>query len=239
MQITSTRGNSVLSSLWALLPSQCAVCRSWPAARICMACVGRFASLRHRCRTCAMPVAVGVSQCGDCLLHPSALDACDAALDYSYPWADLIAQFKFAPCDPGWAAHLGQLLRRAPLAKQFIQEADLVLPIPLSRERLAERGFNQALLLARRSGADEKIRTDLLLRVLHTPAQSQLTRAQRLRNLRASFAVDPLKAAEIKGRRVLLIDDVMTTGATLQTAALRLKQAGAAEVRALVLARTA
>ena len=93
--------------------------------------------------------------------------------------------------------------------------------------------------MSRRSGADEKIRTDLLLRVLHTPAQSQLTRAQRLRNLRASFAVDPPKTSEIKDRRVLLIDDVTTTGATLQTAALRLKQAGAAEVRALVLARTA
>ena len=186
-----------------------------------------------------MPVAEGVSQCGDCLLHPPALDACGAALDYRYPWAELIAQFKFTPCDPGWAAHLGQLMRRAPLASPFIHEADLVLPIPLSRERLAERGFNQALLLARRLGATEKICTDLLLRVLHTPAQSQLTRAQRLRNLRASFAVDPLKAAEIKGRRVLLVDDVMTTGATLQTAALRLKQAGAAEVRALVLARTA
>ena len=239
MQITSTIGNSVLRALQRLLPSQCAVCHGWPAARICMACVGRFASLRHRCRTCAMPVAEGVSQCGDCLLHPPALDACGAALDYRYPWAELIAQFKFTPCDPGWAAHLGQLMRRAPLASPFIHEADLVLPIPLSRERLAERGFNQALLLARRLGATEKICTDLLLRVLHTPAQSQLTRTQRLRNLRDSFAIDPLKTAEIKGRCVLLVDDVMTTGATLQTAALRLKQAGAAEVRALVLARTA
>ena len=182
-----------------------------------------------------MPVAEGVSQCGDCLLHPPALDACGAALDYRYPWAELIAQFKFAPCDPGWAAHLWQLLRRAPQAKQFIHEADLVLPIPLSRERLAERGFNQALLLARRLGATEKICTDLLLRVLHTPAQSQLTRAQRLRNLRASFAVDPLKAVEIKGRRVLLVDDVMTAGTAVREVIPKLKAEADVEVVGLVL----
>ena len=181
----------------------------------------------------------GVSQCGACLLRPSALDACSAALDYAYPWADLIAQFKFAPFDPGWATHLAELMHRAPQAEQFIGEADIVSPIPLSRERLAERGFNQSLLLARRLGAGRKIQCDLLLRVLHTPAQSQLTREQRLRNLRASFAVDPLQTPRLRGRRVLLIDDVMTTGATLQTAASLLKKSGAFEVRALVLARTA
>ncbi|MBF5003018.1 ComF family protein [Diaphorobacter caeni] len=242
MHITSENGNSAptrLSRLWSLLPSQCAVCRSWPAARICMACVGRYVPLHHRCRTCALPVAAEVVHCGECLLHPPALDACCAALDYAYPWADLIAQFKFAPGDPGWAADLGRLLRRAAQAARFIHDAELVVPVPLSRERLAERGFNQSLLLARQLDAKDKVRSDLLLRVVHTPAQSQLSRAQRLRNLRASFAVDPLRAHLLHSRRVLLVDDVMTTGATLHTAALALRRAGAAEVRALVLARTA
>ncbi|QIL83480.1 ComF family protein [Diaphorobacter sp. HDW4A] len=246
MHITSENGNSALQRLrrhlrhiFSLLPSQCAVCHGWPAARICMACVGRFVPLRHRCRTCALPVAAGVSQCGECLLHPPALDACCAALDYAYPWADLIAQFKFPPCDPGWAADLGRLLTCAAQAAPFVHEAELVIPVPLSLERLTERGFNQSLLLARQLNTRDKIRSDLLLRVIHSPAQSQLSRAQRLRNLRASFAVDPLRAHQLRGRRVLLVDDVMTTGATLHTAALALRRAGAAEVRALVLARTA
>ena len=120
----------------------------------------------------------------------------------------------------------------------MIDHADLILPIPLSRERLAERGFNQALLLARATKGSSKIRADILLRTQHTSAQSGLTREQRLRNLRRSFAVNPLLQPMLKGRSVLLVDDVMTTGATLQTAAQCALRAGALEVCALVLART-
>lgn len=219
------------------VPSQCAVCHAWPATRLCGDCVARFALPRPRCRTCALPLPGGVAQCGRCVRHPPPLDACFAAVDYGYPWAGLLAEFKFQN-DPGWAEPLAARLRAAPGVAQALQQADWLLPIPLSGERLRERGFNQALLLARRLDR-ARTRGDWLLRLHATPAQASLTRAQRLRNLRGAFALEPLAAAQVEGRRVVLLDDVMTTGATLQTAALVLRQAGAAHITGLVLARTA
>ncbi len=218
------------------LPSQCAVCHAWPAQRLCHACTARFAPPQLRCTTCAMPLAQQQQQCGACLHQPPPLDACIAAVTYGYPWSSAIAQFKFQG-DPGWASALAALLRSTPDVAPALAAADWVLPIPLSRQRLQERGFNQALLLARQL-APGKTSARLLLRIQHTTEQSQLTRAQRLGNLHAAFAVEPLRQHALQGKTVVLIDDVMTTGATLHTAALALRQAGAAHVTALVVART-
>lgn len=218
------------------LPSQCAVCHAWPAQRLCLACTARFGAPQLRCSTCAMPLAHQQPQCGACLHQPPPLDACIAAVTYGYPWSSAIAQFKFQG-DPGWASALAALLRSTPDVAPALAGADWVLPIPLSRQRLQERGFNQALLLARQL-APGKTSAHLLLRIQHTTEQSQLTRAQRLGNLQAAFAVEPLRQHALQGKKVVLIDDVMTTGATLHTAALALRQAGAAHVTALVVART-
>ena len=147
-----------------------------------------------------------------------------------------MAQYKFQ-ADPAWATTLARLLQSTPWAEPLVDAADWVLPIPLSVQRLRERGFNQALLLAR-ALAPDKTDATLLLRLHDTQAQSSLGRAQRLRNLQGALAVDPLRASTLQGRSVLLVDDVMTTGATLQAAALVLRQAGACAVSALVFART-
>jgi ComF family protein len=159
-----------------------------------------------------------------------------AAVDYAYPWAGIVGQYKFQ-ADPAWAPTLARLLHSTPWAEPLMDAADWVLPIPLSAHRLRERGFNQALLLARIL-APAKTDATLLLRLHDTQAQSNLGRAQRLRNLQGALAVDPLRVAALQGRSVLLVDDVMTTGATLQAAALALRQAGASTVSALVFART-
>jgi ComF family protein len=129
------------------------------------------------------------------------------------------------------------LMLNAPWVEDTVAQADCVLPIPLSAERLAERGYNQSLLLARQLAAT-KTEAQLLLRTRHTPAQRTLPRAQRLANLTGAFAVDPLRTAEVRGKRVVLVDDVMTSGASLHTAAQALREAGARHISAVVLART-
>ena len=225
-----------ISQALRTVPSQCAICHAWPAQRLCDDCVRRFARQRPRCRTCALAVPEGVAHCGACLRHPNGLDACHAAVDYGYPWSGVLQAFKFRG-DPGWAGALATLLRSTPWVEPALEAAELVLPIPLAPQRLRMRGFNQAQLLAQ-ALAPARVQAGLLLRTHDTPAQSGLDRARRLHNLVRAFAVEPLRAAQLAGRQVLLVDDVMTTGATLQAAAAVLRQAGAARVTALVLART-
>ena len=220
----------------AALPSQCALCHAWPARRLCEACVARFAQPRPRCRRCALPVPTGVAECAACLREPPPLDACLAAVAYAYPWSGCLASFKFQG-EPGWARPLALLLRSAPWVEPTLEAAELVLPVPLSATRLRERGYNQALLLAR-ALAPAKTQARLLLRLRDTPPQSTLDRATRLRSVAGAFAVEPLQAAQLRGRRVLLVDDTMTSGATLHAAARALREAGATTVTGLVVART-
>jgi ComF family protein len=224
------------SSLLDRLPSQCAVCRAWPARPLCEACVARFAPPAPRCATCALPLADGPDRCGECLRHPPPLDACLAACAYAWPWPETIAAFKFRG-DAGQAAPLATLLRSAPWVEPALEQAELVLPMPLAPARLRERGFNQAHEMARHL-SPRKTDPRVLLRTRETPAQSGLTRAQRLRNLRGAFALEPLRAQAVRGRRIVLVDDVMTSGASLFAAAQVLRTGGAAHITAIVLART-
>ena len=218
------------------LPGQCAVCRAWPARPLCDGCVSRFAQPHPRCRTCALPMTVDGDRCGACLVERPPLDACHAAVTYDYPWSALITQFKFHG-QASWARAFATLMRSAPWVEPALERADHVLAMPLARERLAERGFNQALELAKHL-APGRVDATLLLRVRNTSAQSALGRKERIANVKGAFAVDPLRADELRGRHVVLVDDVMTSGASLHAAARVLHQAGAAQVTALVLART-
>ncbi|MEJ7931170.1 phosphoribosyltransferase family protein [Ramlibacter sp. AN1015] len=228
-----------LDAALSRLPARCAICHRWPARPVCDGCVARFAhAAQARCARCARPVPAGVAQCGACLREPPAVAACHCALPYAFPWAGLIARFKFQD-EPGWATPLARLMRNAPGIAQALASADLVLPMPLSPRRLAERGFNQSLELARRLAPRERLQARLLLRVRDTVPQSSLARERRHANVRGAFALDPLRPQAVAGRQVVLVDDVMTSGATLQAAAQALLAAGAAGVTAVVLARTA
>ncbi len=218
------------------LPSQCAVCRSWASARICEPCRARFAPAVPRCARCALRVPASVEVCGDCLRSPPPFDATWAALDYRFPWDGLIPSLKFHDAidlAPALAAQLADALRDAP-------RPELLLPVPLSDERLRQRGYNQSWEVARRLSARLDVPSDarLLLRVKDTPHQLSQALDRRSANVRGAFAVEPLRRAELAGRHVAVIDDVMTTGATCAEIARVLKQAGARRVDVWVLART-
>ncbi|MFO1273840.1 MAG: ComF family protein [Rubrivivax sp.] len=220
------------------LPSQCEVCRAWNGHRLCDDCVSRFGAPRPRCVACALPVPAGVERCGECLRDPPPFEHTVCAADYGFPWDRLVSAFKFdAQVDLAGplAGRLAAAVRAAgrPLP-------DLVLPVPLAPRRLAERGYNQAWELARRVARDLGLpaQADALARPLETAHQADLPRAERMRNLRAAFVVEPRARGRLAARRVALVDDVLTTGATAREATRALLAAGAAAVQVWVLART-
>jgi ComF family protein len=222
----------------AWLPSQCEVCRNWAGAALCPACVARFAAPRPRCAHCGIGLGQAAPDCGACLLEPPPFERTICVADYGFPWDRLIADFKFH----GRAELAGPLadpLTRAVRAAG-LPLPDSVLPVPTTASRLAQRGYNQAWELARRVAAALAVPASatLLLRPVDAAHQIELGRAERQRNLRSAFMVDPAQRARVQGRRFALVDDVMTTGATAHAAAEVLQRAGAAAVEVWVLART-
>lgn len=220
------------------LPSLCAICRGWGRQRLCAACVERFAAEVPRCRRCALEVPAGITCCGACLIEPPPYRATLAAVTYGYPWDRLIAAFKFhAALDlaPAFADLLLHAHRRRDGAAP-----SLLLAVPLSAERLRERGYNQAWEIARRLARALRCATDpaLLLRIKDTPHQLAFPPDRRAANVRSAFAIEPRRAAELRGRHVTLVDDVMTSGATAAEIARMLQAAGAAGVDVWVVART-
>ncbi len=185
-----------------------------------------------------MPLA-GARLCGECLRQPPAWSHAIAAADYDFPWDRLVIDFKFHG-KVELASALAQRLAGAVKTSASLPAVDIVVPIPLSASRLAERGFNQAWELARRVARILGLPADaaVLLRPLDTAHQADLPRAQRAVNLRGAFMVDPRQRLRVQGLKVALVDDVLTTGATAREAAAALLRAGAAGVQVWTLART-
>lgn len=242
----------MLSGALALLPSQCEVCRNWDTGLVCRACRERHAPPRPRCLRCGLALGTTAASCGACQIDAPPYQRTVCALDYGFPWDRLITAFKFHR-RVELATPLAALLDTAIERDAGRESAHgshptwpaLVVPVPLSPARLAERGFNQAWELARRIARRRGLPAapHTLLRVLDTPAQATLTREERRRNLRNAFA--PAAQAgrggdscRLAGLDVALVDDVMTTGATAREAAAALLRGGANSVRLWVLART-
>ena len=226
---------------WPLhLPSQCLVCRAWPCTDVlCAPCMQGFHEPAQRCIGCALALA-GLSPqrpcCGTCLKAPPLWRTAHAWVDYSFPWSQLITRWKFGQ-EAAWAQHFSRWMLLTPAISHVLQSCDLVIPIPLSAERMRERGYNPAAQIARKL-SPSRYRPQLLQRLRHTPAQSGLSREQRLRNLRHAFEVPATHRPAVAGKKIVLVDDVMTTGATFTMASLCLLQAGAAHVDVLSVART-
>lgn len=228
------------------LPGTCQVCGTWPASPVCSVCTARFAPAVARCPGCSARVPDGTGRCGACLTRraPASLDACVSAVDYAFPWDGLMARFKFRG-ETGWAGPMAEIMLKAPGAWDLVADCDVMVPVPLTTARLASRGYNQAWELIkalRRSpalaGRAPDACPDALVRVGDAPDQHVLTREQRLHNLDRAFLPHPQASRGLTGLRVLLVDDVSTTGATLQAAARTLRAAGVQQVKGLVFART-
>jgi ComF family protein len=183
--------------------------------------------------------AIKAQRCGACLDEPPAFDATIAAVDYSAPLDQLVIALKF-----------GGRLAMAPLFARLVRDAllhtpeaplpDVLIPVPLGGERLRQRGFNQALEIARPLSwaLGIELQPRLALRLRETDAQSTLHPEQRRKNMRGAFSVSPAFVDRIGGRHIGVIDDVMTTGETLNEFAATLKRFGAARVTNFVFART-
>lgn len=167
------------------------------------------------------------------LLKETHFDTARSLAAHDGSWAQVIHNFKYNR-RTDLAAPLGEML-----SKKAFREYDLIVPVPLHKKRLRQRGYNQSVLLAKRVAKETGVRADLFLlaRVVLQPPQVGLEQRQRLENVKGAFALR--KNSDPKDKGILLIDDVMTTGATVNECARVLKKAGAARVDVLTLARTA
>jgi len=210
----------------------CFLCRGAAGSVLCAACDADLPRLGGPlCPRCALPSPAG-EVCGRCLARAPAYDATTAALAYAFPADVLVQALKFRG-ELALAPLLGMLL-----AAQLERAArvDFVLPVPLAAARLRARGFNQALEIARpvASAAGARLEPLLAERSRDTASQMELPYAERSKNVRGAFRCE----RPLEGAAVALVDDVMTTGATLDELAATLKRAGAARVVNWVVART-
>ena len=206
---------------------------------ICTPCESELPWLGDQCSVCALPLPMAGLRCGQCANRPPAFERVVAPWIYDFPVDTLVTRFKHQAKWP-LGRLLGELLAQS-IQHHFdegLERPDALVPVPLAARRLRQRGFNQAALLARWLSGPLRIpcEENLLLRVQDTPAQQALDARARRRNLRQALALAP--DALLQNRHLALVDDVLTTGATAQTLARLLLDAGAARVDVYCLART-
>lgn len=222
-------------------PGLCPVCGQWSRSRPCADCLLRLNPPVRRCRRCAIGVPADQALCGTCVRTPPPFERAVAALNYQMPWDQLIAALKFRD-ELRLLPDLSSVLTAALSAEDAhdARQVDWVVPMPLSDARLRQRGFNQAWELARpvASALGCPARADLLLRWRDTDHQSGLGRQARAANLKGAFMTSASAHTMLTGKRVALVDDVMTTGASAAEATRALLAGGAAAVVLWLLART-
>lgn len=220
-----------------ILPPTCGLCREVVAetAALCPACWRSVTFIAAPwCASCGVPFGVETpadALCTLCLAEPPPYSKARSALDYDEVCRKLVGKFKYSDQTNLLPTFAPWLLRAA----RELLPVDVVIPVPLHRWRLLKRKYNQSALLAQAVGEELGLPVELLTlqRMRHTKPQVGMKREERLKNVRDAFVV----TGNVKGKTVLLVDDVLTTGATLEACSTALLEAGAAEVRVLTLAR--
>ncbi|MDY7562231.1 ComF family protein [Pseudomonas sp. 10B1] len=227
--------------IWLKNKQTCLLCDETTDALfpICTGCETDLPWLGDSCERCALPMPMAGLTCGQCRRQPPAFSDVVVPWRYDFPVDSLVTRFKHQGKWP-MGRLLAQLLGQA-LQHRFAEglaRPDCLLPVPLANKRLRQRGYNQAEMLARWLGTQLDVITDehLLLRVLDTPAQQGLDAKARQSNLRKAFAIRP--GAQIKGKHFAVVDDVLTTGATVNALSRLLLDGGARRVDIYCLART-
>jgi len=228
--------------VWWRPRGQCLLCGATAehaGLPLCAGCDDDLPWLGAQCSVCALPLPSTGLTCGQCLRRAPAFARVETPLRYGFPVDALITRFKHQANAP-LGRLLGQLLARH-LQHAFedgLPRPDRLIPVPLSRKRGRQRGFNQAALLADWLAAPLALTVDnrSLRRVVDTPAQQGLDAATRKRNLRSAFAL--AAEADLQGQHLAVVDDVLTTGATAERVARLLRHAGARRVDIYCLART-
>ncbi len=212
---------------------RCTVCQSPAEQALCQDCHQLMIKPTYRCYQCGKPLPnTDATQCGECMTSPPEFDTVIYATLYQYPVDRWVHQLKF-----GQQLSAAQLMADSliPLLSSIAVEVPLI-PVPLHPRRLLLRGYNQAAMIAQSIAKAEnrKLITDVLFRPKNTQMQAALRAKQRKNNVSGAFGcLKPLDAD-----RILLVDDVLTTGQTLRACAKALKQNGVRQVTALVFARS-
>lgn len=232
----SLKNNSWLKIKQFLLPQNCQMCAialtQYDHLNICKPCSAELPwNEQGCCPQCALPSFEGLV-CGDCLRSPPDFDATTALFTYSFPIDRMIQKLKYQS-SLQLSDLFGQLLAKhcAPLSKEI-----RIIPMPLHPQRLKERGFNQSLEIAKVLAKHSDLKLDFLIceRIKFSPPQASLPLKARIKNMKNAFACH----ANLTGQHVLLLDDVMTTGASLNELAKTCKKAGASQISCAVIART-
>lgn len=216
------------------LKQRCLLCLAGHrgALGFCQPCLDELPWLpASLCQQCGLPCTN--PRCGHCLSEPPYFDACHGVFSYQFPINRLLQDYKY-----GSKLHLARSFGLMLASRVPLSEVDTVIPMPMHRQRIKERGFNQALEIARIVCAEQAGKLDChsVVRVQHRPAQTTLAWQARLKNIQGAFSVST--ANHLKGKRIAILDDVMTTGASLNELAKTLKQAGASHVECWIVART-
>jgi len=228
------------SALGSQVPTLCAVCRSWSQDALCIDCMRSYARLSPRCPGCALPLAPGLALCQTCAADTERpLHTVFARVHYAWPWTSVVASFKFK-ADLSWAGEMAAMMLDTADVQDLLREADGLIPIPLARSRLVQRGYNQSWevvkQLQHRTGTPGL--PDALIRRETAQLQHELSLDERHQHAKRALAIGPAGVRLPAGGHWVLVDDVMTTGATLRAAAQLLRDHGARCVSGVVFART-
>jgi len=213
------------------------LCRSRGLRRqldLCGSCAAELPRAQRVCPRCGLPDPAG-AECASCAAHPPPYDRLFAPFDYAFPLDGLVQALKYEAAMPN-ARVLGLLLGHELQRLGHHDDVDLLVPMPLHASRLVDRGFNQSheIALFTADVLDLAVSSSALKRVRATPPQVGLDREARLQNVRGAFAADP---RDVNGRRIALLDDIVTTGSTVAAAAQAMLLAGASGVVVWALAR--